>query len=150
MNKTTSVEEALLKDAGFFLTPRRVRMLEIFHDRARNREGLSKHLTAEDLYEALNAEGIKASLGTIYRALSAFAEKGLLREFNAGGSRTFYEWADCAHHDHLICTGCRQILEFVDEGLEESQRRIAEKYGFKLTDHVTVLYGKCADCCARK
>ena len=150
MYKTTSVEEALLKEAGFFLTPRRVRMLEIFHDRARNHEGLSKHLTAEDLYETLNGEGIKVSLGTIYRALGAFAEKGILRQFHAVGTRAYYEWADGAHHDHLVCTDCRQILEFTDEGLEESQRRIAEKYGFTLTDHVTVLYGKCKTCGCRK
>ena len=146
MEKTQKPEEILLKKAGFFSTPRRIRMLEIFRERAMAQNELPKHLTAEDLYEILNAEGLSASLGTIYRALGAFAEKGILRQLITDRSRASYEWADRDHHDHLICTGCRKVLEFRDEVLEASQRRIAQTYGFELTDHVTVLYGKCAEC----
>ena len=34
-----------------------------------------------------------------------------------------------------------EIIEFVDEEIEELQKRIADKYGYKLVDHKLELYG---------
>ena len=35
-----------------------------------------------------------------------------------------------------------KIIEFHDEIIEQRQREIAKKYGFKLTDHALTLYGE--------
>ena len=45
------------------------------------------------------------------------------------------------HHDHLIDVETGNVIEFVDEELEQLQRRIAEKLGFRLVDHRMELYG---------
>jgi Fe2+ or Zn2+ uptake regulation protein len=50
------------------------------------------------------------------------------------------------HHDHLICTQCGKIEEFNDATIEHCQDKIAEKFGYKLTDHSLYLYGICGDC----
>lgn len=147
MIKDRKIEEVLLRNAGFFTTPRRVRMLEIFHERALGKKNEPKHLTAEDLYDILNEEGMQVSLGTIYRALSAFADKGLLRQLSIIGDRAYYEWAKSnGHHDHIVCPRCGKIEEFHDESIEHLQRKIAERNGFTLTDHLMVLYGSCYRC----
>jgi Fur family ferric uptake transcriptional regulator len=40
------------------------------------------------------------------------------------------------------------VEEFVDDGIEERQKVIAEQHGFEIHDHSMILYGHCrrADC----
>jgi len=48
-----------------------------------------------------------------------------------------------SHHDHIVCVECGHIVEFVDDTIEESQKKVAEKLGFELAEHSMVLYGRC-------
>ena len=50
------------------------------------------------------------------------------------------------HHDHLICTKCGIIVEFVDAQIEELQMSVASEHGFIVTNHKMELYGLCAKC----
>ena len=43
--------------------------------------------------------------------------------------------------DHLIDIKSGEIIEFVDEEIEELQKKVAKKYGYKLVDHKLELYG---------
>ena len=43
--------------------------------------------------------------------------------------------------DHLIDIKTGEIIEFVDEEIEKLQKKVAEKYGYKLVDHKLELYG---------
>ncbi|MEL7372503.1 MAG: transcriptional repressor, partial [Myxococcota bacterium] len=52
--------------------------------------------------------------------------------------------------DHIICTLCGRIVEFVDDRIEELQELIAKKNGFKLTHHRMELYGECLERCEKK
>jgi Fur family ferric uptake transcriptional regulator len=58
---------------------------------------------------------------------------------SATGAR--YEPAPEAHHDHLIDVESGKVIEFVDPELEQLQKAIAEKLGFRLVDHRMELYG---------
>ncbi len=42
---------------------------------------------------------------------------------------------------HLIDVKSGEIIEFVDEEIEKLQKKVAEKYGYKLVDHKLELYG---------
>ncbi|MDK6203715.1 transcriptional repressor, partial [Oligella urethralis] len=53
---------------------------------------------------------------------------------------------DGSHHDHLVCSVCKTVVEFVDEAIEERQHIIAQKYDFVLESHALVLYGICSQC----
>ena len=46
-----------------------------------------------------------------------------------------------SHHDHLIDIKTGEIIEFVDDEIEELQKKVAEKYGYDLVDHKLELYG---------
>jgi len=50
------------------------------------------------------------------------------------------------HHDHIVCDSCGKVEEFFDHTIEQQQERIAQKFGYKITDHSMYLYGICAAC----
>ena len=49
------------------------------------------------------------------------------------------------HHDHLICTKCGKIIEFMNDDLETLQEKISDKHQFRLDSHVMTLFGVCRD-----
>ena len=81
----------------------------------------------------------KISIATVYRTVKLFEEAGILvkHDFKAGKAR--YEIND--DHNHLIDIKTGQIIEFVDNDIEELQKKIADKYGYELVDHKLELYG---------
>ena len=62
-----------------------------------------------------------------------------VRFFKRGKAR--YEELNEGHHDHLIDIKSGEIIEFVDDEIEKLQKKVAEKYGYKLVDHKLELYG---------
>ena len=78
-----------------------------------------------------------------------FVESGIAaeRHFLDGPAR--YETAEVVqedHHDHLICTNCRTIIEFENQEIERLQDQVAATHGFHLTSHKMELYGTCPAC----
>ena len=63
------------------------------------------HPTAEEIHRAINKRDPRASLATVYKALHAMAESGLIRELNLGGSAVQFEYKVDRHH-HFICESC--------------------------------------------
>lgn len=136
--------EKELKNAGLKATAPRMRILEIFlraHD-----SGGERHLSAEDVYRQLLAENIEVGLATIYRVLTQFEAAGLLVRHNFSNDRATFEVDDGAHHDHIVCTRCGRVEEFVDKEIEKRQKQMAEQLGFELEGHSLSLYGICEDC----
>src|SRR3546814_4791002 len=79
------------------------------------------------------------------RTVRLFEEAGILERHDFGDGRARYEAAPEAHHDHLIDVETGNVIEFVDPELEQLQRQIAEKLGFRLVDHRMELYGVALD-----
>ena len=106
------------------------------------------HLTAEEVYNEIKSENGASNIGiaTVYRALSFLEEVDLITSINFGTDGKKYESNAKSHHDHLICTECGKIIEFLDEEIEKRQDRIAKKNKFKITSHSMQLYGLCSDC----
>ncbi|MFT3967770.1 MAG: Fur family transcriptional regulator [Sphingobium sp.] len=81
------------------------------------------------------------SIATVYRTVRLFEEAGVVDRHEFGDGRSRYEAADDIHHDHLIDVETGQVIEFVDPELEQLQRQIAARLGFRLVDHRLELYG---------
>ena len=99
------------------------------------------HPDAEELYRRAAAIDPHISIATVYRTVKLFEDAGILERHDFGDGRARYEAAAEAHHDHLINVETGEVIEFVDPELEELQRRIAEKLGYRLVDHRLELYG---------
>ncbi|GAB1465061.1 Fur family transcriptional regulator [Aliarcobacter cryaerophilus] len=106
------------------------------------------HLTAEEVYNQIKKDYPNSNVGiaTVYRALSFLEEVELIASLNFGVDGKKYESNIKSHHDHLICTDCGKIVEFVDEEIEKRQEKIAKANKFKITDHSMQLYGICESC----
>ena len=129
-----------LRTSGLKVTTQRAKVLQYFID------STDKHLSAYDIHKYLLNEDENISLSTIYRILTQFTAAGLLNKLYLDNEKSVFELArDTEHHDHLICTQCGKIIEFHSEIIEQVQEEIAAGYGFEVTGHTHVLYGKCND-----
>ena len=99
------------------------------------------HPDVDELYNRVSKVDSKISIATVYRTVKILEEAGILvkHDFKAGKAR--YEQISESHHDHLIDVKSGEIIEFVDEEIEKLQKKVAEKYGYKLVDHKLELYG---------
>ena len=104
-----------------------------------------RHVTSEDLYQAVRAEHSNIGYTTVYRTMKLLVEAGLATERHFDDGITRYE-IEHEHHDHLVCIKCGKITEFECEMIEKTQNEIAESHGFEILRHRHELYGHCATC----
>lgn len=126
-----------LKTSGLKATLPRLKVLEVFQ-----RSG-ERHLSAEDVYKVLLADGSDIGLATVYRVLMQFTQAGLLSRQHFEEGRAVFELNEGRHHDHLVCLTCGRVEEFYDAEIEQRQRAVAQSHGFDLQDHALSLYAVC-------
>ena len=108
------------------------------------------HLSVDELLAEVTKRDPHIGAATVYRTMKILTDAGLASARHFDDGQTRYEPAlDRAHHDHLICTGCHQIIEFENERIEELQDLVAAQHGFIVTRHKLELYGLCKDCQAK-
>jgi len=99
------------------------------------------HPDVDELYKRVSQIDPKISIATVYRTVKLFEESGILAKHDFKGGKARYEELSESHHDHLIDVKTGDIIEFVDDEIEKLQKKVAEKYGYKLVDHKLELYG---------
>ncbi len=131
-----------LKSTGLKATLPRRKILELFES------SKVRHLSAEDVYRTLIAEGIDVGLATVYRVLTQFEQAGLLSRQHFETGKAVFELNQGGHHDHLVCLQCGRVEEFYDPEIEKRQGAIARERGFELRGHSLALYADCSkpDC----
>ena len=99
------------------------------------------HPDVDELYNRASKIDSKISIATVYRTVKLFEEAGIVAKHDFKGGKARYEELNEGHHDHLIDIKTGEIIEFVDDEIEKLQKKVAEKYGYKLVDHKLELYG---------
>jgi Fur family ferric uptake transcriptional regulator len=118
----------------------RVRVLEVFLSR-------EKHVTVEELTEMLAAEGSPLEADFVRDTLKLLIRLGFASQNRFDNGLVRYEHHHLGHHhDHMICTKCRKIIEFKEDRLEEYQIQIAAAHGFHMLQHKMEIYGICGEC----
>lgn len=108
------------------------------------------HFSADELLDLCRKEDAAVSRATVYRTLTMMEEAGFVEGLDTGdGGRKFEHVLGHEHHDHMVCTRCGRILEFVDEELEQRQELAARRHGFTITNHSLKLFGICKECGTR-
>ena len=130
--------EALCHEKGLRITEQRKVIARVLSD-------AEDHPDVEKVYERASAIDPGISIATVYRTVRLFEEAGILDRHDFGDGRARYEPAPEAHHDHLIDVETGKVIEFVDPELEQLQKQIAERLGFRLVDHRMELYGVALD-----
>lgn len=138
-----------LKNIGLKATLPRLKILELFQN-AQAQSGI-RHLSAEDVYNLMVAQGKDIGLATVYRVLTQFEQAGLLTRHHFESGKAVFELNEGKHHDHLVCLQCGKVVEFYDAEIERRQARIAAERGFAVADHALYLYVDCLkDDCPNK
>jgi Fur family transcriptional regulator, ferric uptake regulator len=99
------------------------------------------HPDVDELHKRVIKLDTKVSIATVYRTVKLFEEAGVVSKHDFKGNKARYEQAPQEHHDHLIDINTGEIIEFVNEDIENLQKKVAEKLGYKLVDHRLELYG---------
>ena len=131
-----------LKTSGLKATGPRLRILKLFES------SKVRHLSAEDVYRILIAEGLDIGLATVYRVLTQFEQAGILQRHHFESGKAVFELNEGSHHDHLVCMQCGRVEEFYDGEIEKRQVRVATERGFAIREHSLHLYADCTkpDC----
>ena len=133
-----SIIEEKCKQKGVRLTDQRKVIAKILSE-SKEVYGSKDHPDVDELHKRVTAIDDKISIATVYRTVKLFEEAGILTKHDFKGGKARYEIND--DHNHLIDIKTGDIIEFVDEDIEELQKKIAKKLGYNLVDHKLELYG---------
>ena len=136
----TRFKELLKKNAYKYTIQREVILETLYKS--------DEHLTPEALHQLIKEKfpELKTGIATVYRTLSLLEDSDMVTSLSFGSQGKKYELGAKEHHDHMICTKCGKITEFIDAQIEERQHAIADELGFKMQDHSIQIYGICKNC----
>lgn len=105
------------------------------------------HPTAEQVYEALGAGGLRLSRATVYNTLRLLVRHGAVAELDVDGRNTHYD-IDTAFHAHFVCDRCGGIMDVhvPDSGFVESNTPA----GATVRSVQMVYRGLCGACAAEE
>jgi Fur family ferric uptake transcriptional regulator len=129
----TSKIEQLCAEKGLKMTEQRRVIARVLSD-------ATDHPDVEQVHRRANDIDPRISLATVYRTVRLFEEANILERHDFRAGRARYEEVSEQHHDHLIDVQSGRVVEFRNEEIEQLQRKVAEKLGYRLVDHRLELY----------
>lgn len=141
-NKAVEKERNILRQKSLKATPIRIEILKIF---GKNNQPLK----AEDIYKKVNEN--RADLATIYRTLSAFLSKNLIKKINLGEKKAYYELLG-RHHHHIVCIKCKKTRDFDSCNYDKLIRDTVKKSSdfAEVKNHSLEIFALCKNCFNRK
>ena len=89
----------------------------------------------------------KPDLATIYRNLTLMESLGIINSVDLGEGFKRYEInRPESHRHHILCRGCGKIEDIEGCGLQEMEKKISKKIGFKIEKHHLEFFGLCSVC----
>ena len=105
------------------------------------------HFTAEELVIDVRVIDPSIARGTVYRTLALLHQAGVVEKHDFRYGPPNYEVTfGKAHHDHLMCIQCGEIIEFQEPRIEGLQQEVVERFSYQLLSHTHKLYGLCRLC----
>ena len=103
-------------------------------------------LEVQEIYRRMGAEGSGLAMSTVYRALAAFEEHGLVTKTTMmGGETAVYRLRRADHEHYAICLRCHRQIPLKECPVEHVAME-TEGEDFLVTSHRLELYGYCAQC----
>jgi Fur family ferric uptake transcriptional regulator len=128
--------------------------IDNFEDRFKVLEAFlqtEKHVSINQLVERLDNNGWRLDSEFVKETLKLMCRFGFAHKSRFDNGVVLYEHRHLGqHHDHMICTKCRKILEFEENQLEQLQIKIAANLGFHMLQHKMEIYGICNDCLSER
>ena len=126
-----------LSEKGLKITPQRIVVLQAIHT-------LNNHPTADMVIEHIKELHPNIAVGTVYKILETFVQKGLIAKVKTDKDSKHYD-ATMENHHHLYCTDSEKIEDYFDDELNNLlQEYFANKSipGFEIEDVKLQIKGK--------
>ncbi|MBF0695950.1 Fur family transcriptional regulator [Actinomyces bowdenii] len=105
--------------------------------------------SAQQIHSALEAEGTRVGLATVYRNLQSLAEAGDVDQLRSAEGELLYRACERSeHHHHIVCRNCGYTVEVAGGELESWIARVSQAHGFTAMEHTAEFFGLCASCSA--
>ncbi|MEM0946186.1 MAG: Fur family transcriptional regulator [Pseudomonadota bacterium] len=108
--------------------------------------GADRPLSAYDVLAELRPSNPRIAPPTVYRALAALSDRGLIHRLE---SLNAFIACHCDDHQHAvlsICDDCGSVEETEAPELLTNLESLAAKSGFKAARHVVEVHGVCSTC----
>ncbi len=138
---------------GIRLTSPRKIIVKLLHD-------TDAHLSAEEIFMRAHVLNSSIGLTTVYRTLELLVQIGVVQKFDFGDKKARYELTDRSnvkgHHHHLVCMGCKTIIDYSDyikdelDMVQKAEAGLAKKHRFQIMGHIIRFYGMCENCRSQK
>ena len=103
-------------------------------------------LSAQELYERINASHPTLGRATVYRALEAQVQDGMASRFERDGHVSAYIACDTTHHHHLVCTRCQRVEDLDETVVAPLLSSVGRRHDFQVDHAALDFYGLCGSC----
>ena len=108
------------------------------------------HPSAEMVYNHLKPEIPDLSLGTVYRNLSMFKDKGEIISLGTVNGVERFD-GNTSPHVHFVCTGCEAIADLPKIAVPEAlNQQVTQETGGVIDTCQLTFVGKCSECVNKK
>ena len=128
-----------LHRSGHKVTPQRVTIIKVV-------VGSNEHLTPTAIYKKVHRIDPDIGEVTVYRTLNILEKMGVVCLLHTGDNTHSYIVSPTEHHDHIICSDCGRVVNFLHCNLAELEERLSTETGFAIKEHHLDFYGKCQEC----
>jgi Fur family ferric uptake transcriptional regulator len=128
-----------LRQRGYRITPQREMIVDIIAHSER-------HISAEKIFEELQAHTHATNIATVYRTLDMLWEEGFTRRSDLGKGWVVYAPFEHGPHVHLVCRHCNRVIEAGPQVLETLDEGLRANYDFAADLQHISIFGLCADC----
>ncbi len=105
------------------------------------------HRSAEEVVAAVARAAPDVHRASVYRALDALVDIGVVQHIHLGHGATAYHLVDSlGHHLHLQCHDCGAVVDVSADLLDDVARRLRDEHGFELDAGHVALSGRCVHC----
>jgi Fe2+ or Zn2+ uptake regulation protein len=105
-------------------------------------------LSLQEIQELAAAEGSGPDYATVFRMIALLDRLHLVHKVNLQRACSYYELNDPSkHYDHIVCTSCGKVVVIdIPCPLGDTERLVAEHYGFRNLSHSLEFFGRCQEC----
>ena len=122
----------------------RFKILEVFLQ-------TEKHLSAAELVDLVRQDGTELDPEFVIDTLKLLCRYGFAQQHSFDNGIFRYEHRHLGqHHDHMVCTKCKKIIEFQNDQIENLQLSVAATHGFHMLQHKMEIYGICSNCLKKR
>lgn len=128
----------VLREHGLQVTPQRIAVLQAVQSQP--------HTTADAVADTAREQIGSISKQSVYDALAALVDAGIVRRIEPAGSAARYETRVGDNHHHLVCRGCAAIVDVDCVVGAAPCLTAADAAGYTVDEAEVTFWGTCPTC----